>query len=310
VTAVLGCLEKPKASSSVEPKQTQATTGSDRDRVVATIGKDKITVGMLSDELVQQDAFLRRRFSSQERRRAFLKSYVRFEVLAREARRLGLDHDPEVVRRVKEVMIERLMERKRASLVKMAEITDRDIEQYYNKNKQLYQRPAKVRASQIIVATRQEAREVLGLAREKPKDIRHFTELVQRFSVDPETKARQGDLDFFGLSDTDRIAKPVIDAVFALKDLWAVGGPIKTDKGWVVVMKTGQMAAVNRPLETESNRIKNQLFNERRLQAVEKYVAKLQAKVKVKIYEGNLAQVKVQVKAHDRDDAMKSEQKR
>jgi peptidyl-prolyl cis-trans isomerase C len=224
-----------------------------------------------------------------------------------------MDRDPEVVRRVKEVMIERLMDMKRASLVKMEEIGDRDIEAYYNKNKHLYRRPGKVRASQIVTATRQQALEVLRRAREKPKDIRHFTELVERFSVDPSTKAKHGDLDFFGRSDSDRVAKPIIEAVFDLKDLWAVGGPIKTDQGWVVVMKTGEMAAVNRPLATEKNRIKNQLFNERRLQAVERFVAQLLAKAKVKIYEENLAKVKVQAKegpGHDRADAMKFEQKR
>jgi hypothetical protein len=196
----------------------------------------------------------------------------------------------------------------------MAEITDQDIEEHYNKNKQLYQRPAKVRASQIVTATRQQALKVLRLAREKPKDIRHFTELVESFSVDSVTKAKRGDLDFFSHNDAN-VPKPIIQAVFAIEDLWAVGGPIKTEQGWVVVMKTGEMAAVNRPLSTERNRIKNQLFNDRRLQALEKFVAKLQARAKVKIFEENLAKVKVQEKKaakpdHDHAGTKKPAQKR
>jgi len=58
-------------------------------------------------------------------------------------------------------------------------------------------------------------------------------------------------------------------------------------------MKTGEMEAVNRPLELEKNRIKNRIFNERRLKAVEAFVAKLQDKAKVQIIKENLSKVKV-----------------
>lgn len=264
----------------------------ERNKVVATIGEDKITVGMLEDELNRQNPYVRMRFTEDARKREFLKNMIRFEVLAREARRRELQRDPEVVRRVKRVMIDRMMDQLRSSLVSMEQITDKDVEAYYNANRSQFHQPPKVRASQIVLKTRQEALAAYNKASQKQGDVRHFSALVQEHSIDKASRERRGDLGFFDRTTT-KIPKPVVDAAFAIDALWRVGPPVQTDEGWVVLMRTGEMDAVNRPLELERNRIKNRLYNQRRLKAVEKFVDDLQARAKVQIIDKNLSQVKV-----------------
>jgi foldase protein PrsA len=189
-------------------------------------------------------------------------------------------------------MIDRMMDQLRATLVKMEQITDRDVEDYYNQNRKLYHQPPKVRASQIVTRTRQEALAVLNKAKKKLGDSSYFVELVQEYSVDKASRERRGDLGFFD-RETDKVPKPVAAAAFAIDALWKVDGPVEMEGGWVVLMKTGELEAVNRPLELERNRIKNRLYNQRRLEAVEKFVDDLQGKAKVKILDKNLAKVKV-----------------
>jgi len=262
----------------------------DRDLVVATVGDTAITVGMLSDELNKQNPYIRMRFTSVERKEEFLKNMVRFEVLAAEAQKRGLQRDPEVVRRVKRVMIDRLMEELHGTLVKMEDITDKDVQAYYNAHRSEYHQLARVRASQIVTASQADAEKVIAEAKTKPGDPGFFGELAIKHTVDVATKERRGDLDFFA-RDSKTIPREIVDAAFAIKGLWQIGGPIKTDKGYVVLMKTGQVDEVNRPLEQERQRIRNRLFNERRIKAVEKLVGDLQAKSKVEINKANLAKV-------------------
>lgn len=290
----------PKASTREESGEEQdqvKLTAEERQKralVVANIGKDKITVGMLEDELNRQNPYVRMRFASDERKKDFLKNMVRFEVLAREARRRKLEGDPEVVRRVKRVMIDRMMEQLRMTLVKMEDVTDADVLAYYTKNKKLYQQPPKVRASMIVVKTRQEALALMNKAKQKPSDVRFFGNLVKSHSIDEDSKKRMGDLRFFAKGDP-KIPAAAAEAAFSITNLWALGGPVQLEHGWAVLMKTGEMEAVNRPLELEKNRIKNRLFNERRLKAVEKFVKELQDKAKTSIVKKNLSKVKVRV---------------
>ena len=291
LTVVAGCPGErtPAAGSGAGTAEKKSA---DREVVVATIGDTKLTAGMISDELNKQNPYMRMRFSSPERMKEFVKNLVRFEVLAKEATQQGMEQDPEVIRRVKRTMIDRLMEKMHGSLVKIEDITDKDIEAFYNSNRQLYHQPAKARASWIVVATEAEAKKLLAQAKKKPTDVKFFGELAQQNSTDDATKGRGGDLDFF-TRDEARVPKPVSEAVFAAKGNWQYVGPIKIEKGWAIAMKTGEVDESSRPLAVERDRIKNRLYNERRVKALEKYVDDLEKKAKVEINDANLAKVKI-----------------
>jgi hypothetical protein len=285
---VLGGCDKgqqQEASSGASAGQgsSASTTGKneDQDLVVAKVGDEAITVGELSDELNRQNPYVRMRFTSPERKRDFLKNMVRFEVLAQEAEKRNLQRDPEVIRRCKRVMIDRLMEKLRESLVKPEDITDAAVEKYYEENIKLYKQ------------------KVMAKAKKKPGDPRHFTELVKEHSIDPKTKVRGGDLEFF-TRDTDEIPEPVVKAAFETPGIWQLAGPVKTEQGWVVLLKTGKREGFHRPLEMEKGRIKNRLYNQRRLKAVEEYVEKLQKKTKVEVNDKNLEKVKIDVAREER----------
>jgi hypothetical protein len=304
---LLGLLVLPGCGKKTGDEAAGGTTGGasstskqegDRALVVAEVGKSKITVGQVEDEINKLHPSVRVRFSSPERRKDFVENLVRFEVLAREARRRKLDKDPEVIRRVKRAMIDVLMDRLRSSLVKMEQITDRDVEAYYQRHIDTYRQPPRVRVSMIVTKTRGEAAALLAKAKKKSGDVSYFAELAAKHSVDPATKVRRGDLGFFA-KDDKKVPPPVIEAAFAIDGMWTFAGPLRLDNdSWAILIKTGELDGSNRPLEMERNRIRNRLFNERRLKAVEEFVKTLQANARVEILEKNLAKVKLKDAPH------------
>jgi hypothetical protein len=267
----------------------------ERAKVVARVDDHTITVGELSDALNRQNPYIRMRYASAERKKEYLKNLVRLEVLSAEAHRRGLHRDPDVQRRLKRVMVDRLMERLHKELVKFEDVSDEDARAYYDKKIDQYKQPAKVRVSQVVVPSEAAARKVMAEARKKPGDIRHFAELVAKRSIDQASKARRGDLGYFD-REAQTIPAAVVEDAFAIAGLWKLGGPVKVGDNWVVLLKTGERPAVDRTFDKEKDRIKNKIFNERRFKAVNDFVDQLQAKAKVEIDEANLRQVKLEVK--------------
>lgn len=300
VVALGGCPQAGSGGGASAGKGSGSTGGTtdeptdpDQAKVLARVGDETITVGDLSEAINNQDPFIRRRYTSLEQRKKLLQQMVQFKVLAQEAKRRKIDEDPEVLRRVQRLMINRMMQKLQSELVSLEQISDADVKAYYDKHRALYQQPEKVRVSQIVTKTKEEAERVRALLDKKPGDTRYFAELVSLYSEDPASRAQQGDIDFFARDD-DSVPEAVRKAAFGLEKLWQVAGPLALSDGrYVVLMKTGHREPVNRSLEDEKAQIKNRLFNERRQQAVEKYVEELKQKAKVEIVEENLSKVKL-----------------
>lgn len=265
-------------------------------RVVARVGKRTITVGEVNEHLNNQNPYVRLRFASPERKREFVENMVRFEVLAAEAKRKGLDRDPEVIRRTKRVMIDRLIDQLRSDLVKLEQISDADIKAYYQEHIDQYKQPPKVRGCLIVVKDKARAAELRARALKKPTDRRYFASMAQEHSIHQPTSKRGCDTKPVPKDGSDDVPAAVARALFETKGLWQVTAPFKVDQGWAIAMKTGEQEAVDIPLEVERNKIRNRLFNQRRLKAVEDYVEKLQAKAKVKIIEKNLEKIEVDLR--------------
>ena len=84
-----------------------------------------ITVSDFEERLNNQSPYVRARYASVEQKKEYLDNLVKFEVLATEARKQGLDRDPEVVRTMKQVMIQKLL-KARFDKLKQEDISDAD----------------------------------------------------------------------------------------------------------------------------------------------------------------------------------------
>jgi len=85
--------------------------GGDPSQVVAKVDDAVITVGEVQDRINKQSPFVRARYTTNEKKKEFLDSLIRFEVMANEAKRRGFDNDPEVLRVMKQQMISKFLQK-------------------------------------------------------------------------------------------------------------------------------------------------------------------------------------------------------
>ena len=260
--------------------------------VLAKVDDVTITVGEFQERINQQSPYVRARYTSMERKKEFLDNLVRFEVLAKEAQRRGLDKDPEVVRTMKQVMIQKLL-KDQFDKQRMEDISDEECKKFYDAHPEQYNKPEEVRVSSILVKDQATAKKVMDDPRIKGVDNQQFRNLVAEYSQDLATKDRGGDLRYFDAKTKD-VPKSIVDAAFALTNIGDVSPPVKTEQGVVILKLTGRRKALVRTFDEVKQQIRNQLYRDKRQESMESFVKNLRDKANVKIDEGKLAKVQIE----------------
>lgn len=134
------------------------------------------------------------------------------------------------------------------------EITDEQMKAYFEENKDTLGQSAKVEASHILTATKEEADEVKA----KLADGEDFAEVAKEHSTDTATAKNGGQLGTFGAGE---MAPEFEEAAFAME----VGGmsePVKTEFGFHIIQVTDKSEAVEATFENSKEQIKELLFEE------------------------------------------------
>ncbi|HLK93941.1 MAG TPA: peptidyl-prolyl cis-trans isomerase [Polyangia bacterium] len=271
----------------------------DPSQVVAKVDDTVITVADVQERINKQSPFVRARYTSADKKKEFVDTLVRFEVMAAEAARRGYDKDPDVQRVMKQQMISKLMQKDFESKLKVEDVPEADVEKYYNEHPAEFHQKDEVRVSAIFLKDKAKADKVYAEARALPKgpasfgDQKGFRDLVAKYSEDEESKPRGGDLSFFA-ADTQTVPKPIVDAAFALKEVGDTAAPVKTDKGWAIVRLTQKRPGFNRPLPEVKRQIQQRLFRDLRSKAMDAFVDDLKKKSNITINDDNLAKVVVE----------------
>ncbi len=272
---------------------------SDPSQVVAKVDDAVITVTDVQDRVNKQSPFVRARFTTPEKKKEFVDSLIRFEVLANEAERRGYDRDPEVMRVMRQQMISKLLQKDFESKLKVEDVPDADVQKYYDEHPAEFNQKDEIRTSQIVVKDKAKADKALAEAKAIPKaqaaamptDQTGFRALVTKYSEDPDAKQTGGDMQFFD-KDSTKYAKPIVEAAFKLTEVGDVT-VVKTDKGFVVLRLMQKRPGFNRPLAEVKRQIQQRLFRDMRNKSMEAFVADLKKKSKIDIHEENLAKVVV-----------------
>lgn len=143
-------------------------------------------------------------------------------------------------------------------------VTDAEVEKYYNENKSQYSQPESREVRHILVKTKAKADEI----RKQLEEGADFSELAKKFSEDTGSKADGGKLT---ISKGQTVA-PFDKAAFAL-DKNAISQPIKTEFGFHIIQPLGDVKpAKTTPLKEVRDSIKQQLQQTKRNEAMTKWV--------------------------------------
>ncbi|GEO81971.1 peptidylprolyl isomerase [Pararhodospirillum oryzae] len=200
-----------------------------------------------------------------------LDSAVDSELVTAAGRASGLDKDPEVQKRLAE-LLDRLIGGAYLEGVVNDQVTDAAIQKRYDEMKGKFKPEKEVHARHILVDSEEKAREIIAKLDKKAD----FAELAKD-STDSATGASGGDLGFF---TRDRMVKEFADAAFALEPGQYSKTPVKTDFGWHVI-KVEETRDTSFPsLDDMRAQIRADLAGD----AVESRVKDLKAKAKVELF--------------------------
>lgn len=146
-----------------------------------------------------------------------------------------------------------------AELRKDLEVTDAEVENLYNQNRETrYKNQERVRANHILIkAENRSDAEALARINEIMAEIEtglDFAEAAKKYSEDDSNKARGGDL---GLFPRGRMVPEFSDVAFTM-DVGTISEPVKTQFGYHLIQKKEQLPEGY----TELDKVKNSLVNE------------------------------------------------
>ena len=248
--------------------------------------------------MAQQPPFVQARYASPERRKELLENLIRFEILAREARRRGYERDPEVVRHQQQRLVDRMVAEELDAKLKPEDLPEAELRRFYQEHPERFTRPEAVRVSQILLADAATAARVAAAARALgPRDDRGFRRLVAAHSLDEDSKQRGGDLTFLERQPAQAVATPtgrpaVIEAAFALTEVGQVAGPGPERSGFPRAASDPAAAGGPAPVRGGGGRgARSWCCEQRRSRRLDEWVAEMRNKVNIQVFEDKLRDV-------------------
>ncbi len=275
--------------------------------VVAKGNGITITADEFKARLDEQSPFIRARYTTLDRKKEFLDSLIRFEVLAREAEKQGLAKDPDVQNTLKKIMVQKLVQKNFQDAGTPADVPEPELQKYYDAHKDEYQRReararrggliwnapqgSPERAKKLAVA-QQGGREAQGARRSK--NTLAFAQIVSEYSEDAATKAIAGDLQFKTPEELEKAySKEVADAAFKLKAGETLGDRAGA-AGHLPPKYTGEQPEMNRTFDQVKPQIANKLNREKKTKEFDEWLKGLREPAKVTVDEKALEAVEVQ----------------
>jgi peptidyl-prolyl cis-trans isomerase C len=191
------------------------------------------------------------------------------QALLVEARKTGLDKDPDV-QRTMQMAQDRALESAMLNKTVRPQVTEEAIQARYDAQYAGKTGETEVHARHILVADEATAKKIVADL-EKGGD---FVALSKEYSKDPGAAQQGGDLGFFKKTD---MVPEFAEAAFALKDNDVTPAPVKTQFGWHVIQTLEHRTAAAPTFEQVHDELRQSMVQE----AVQKEVAEARGAVSV-----------------------------
>ena len=143
-------------------------------------------------------------------------------------------------------------------------VTNADVEEYYNKNKQRFAQPERRDLRVVLTKTEARARQ----AKQALEDGDSWKSVVKQYSIDEASKAQGGKLPAVSEGQQE---KALDEAVFAARKA-QIEGPVKTQFGWYVFEVEKITPASQQTLEESRETIRNLLRSQGQQKALDDFI--------------------------------------
>lgn len=285
------------------PNDRIAEADKDEETAIARVGDTVLYGNELKDHIDgKHDETSRGPDSAAVKRQ--LDAMVTEEVLFQEAVRREIPNDPEVKARVRQLVIQILLEKEISEKSWSREIGEPELQAYYDSKQRDFNSPEQIRLADIFIAVplgadlaekaalRQRAELALSQAIAGQKSRTGFADLIDTYSDSPKHYSR-GDTGFFDHEGSPHDIDPIMaQAGFSLGHRGSIYPEvIEASDGYHVIMKTGQKA----PSHTSFDQVRAQLEQQLRREEIQtkrlEFIAQLHEKAKIDIDEKVFAEV-------------------
>ncbi|MGA2554260.1 MAG: peptidylprolyl isomerase, partial [Smithella sp.] len=209
-----------------------------------------------------------------------------------ELSRRGINEEVLRARMIRNSLVQKYMDKEFTDKVN---VTDKEIQDYYQKNIDLFKQPFQMRVNQIFIQSDSKGgdsrkKELRGKAEKilkNLKDDQDFADLAREYSDGP-TKNKGGDL---GYLRKGQLEKQFESKIFALKK-GEITDVIETEYGFHIFKVTDIKPETILAYENVKEKVKKFLVDEKTKQEADKYARKLREKTDVKILMPELNETK------------------
>lgn len=246
----------------------------EENKVLATVNGKEITeqdVNLLLQSLGQQRAM---QFNSEEGRTQLLNELINQEVFYFDAKESGLENDEEYLRELENAKNSLLKQYAIRKTLNQASISEKEVEDYYNGNKDRFMSPATAKASHILVDEEENAKEIA----EEIKNGLEFEEAAKKYSKCP-SKDKGGDLGYFSKG---KMVPEFEEATFNM-DVNTVSEPVKTQFGYHIIKVTDKQPEQTRSFDEVKDQLTTQMITMKQNELYSNKSVELRQKFDVKI---------------------------
>jgi peptidyl-prolyl cis-trans isomerase C len=241
----------PAEPAPAEAAQTEAAPAGDA--VVATIDGHEITE---SDLRVAEESFGDELANVPQGRvrEALVDTLIDLHLVTEAAEAAGLDNDQTFKQRM-DLLRQRVLQAGYFTQQIAPTVTDEMVQARYDELIADTELPDEVRASHILVGTKEEAEDVLT----ELDQGGDFAELAKERSKDPGSAPQGGDLDYFAQNE---MIQQFADAAFALEVGETSAEPVQSSAGWHVIKVVDRRKQQPPSLEQVEGQLRNSMIRE------------------------------------------------
>jgi len=242
--------------------------------VLATIDqKETITLAEFNDRI--SNLPLRYKDIVTKNKKEFLDELIVDRLIYRDALRKKLDKDKDVRRLLAEakrkIMMARLLQNE---IQDAARVNEKEIEDYYDSNKGNFTAPETLRASHILVKTKEDAEGILV----ELSNGRNFEDLARARSIDASSKGG-GDIGYF----TKKQLVPEFEEACFSMEAGEISGAVKTQFGYHIIKLTEKKRPRVKELTEVRDSIEASLGNLKKKTLFKEFVTDLKEKSQIVI---------------------------
>lgn len=250
---------------------------------IARVNGNVITDAEMRREVANLPPYLKNIAETDQGKKELLDTMVVREIILEQAEKSGLAKSKEVQEKVedlkKKVIVEAFLKKK---IEERAVVSDADLQQFYEKNKDKLKTGEQIRASHILVKSEKEAQDILAQLKAGGK----FEDLAQKHSIDG-AASRGGDLGWFGKGTM----VPEFEKTATALPEGGTSGVVKTQFGYHIIKLTGKRPAGVAPLADVKEQLKGAILAEKQGEIFKQLKEELKKNAKVQIKEDALKKV-------------------